>query len=593
MRSTGVTMRDSTSAGLGARPGDRHVHHGDPDLRLFLPRSGEERERPEAQGCRDQQRGELAVEEGVGDAPGEADAHAQRSADRRAVAQPDGVEDDALAGFEAGADLGLPAGDGAGGDPAEARLAVRHHEDAREAAALEDGFARERAERGSAVADGQHESREEAGAQPRGRAQVGPHLEPVGGRDRPPGRSSAPRPDTGAGLSVHGRRSPRDPGFKEAASSASSVATQLEAAVPFDLDQGGARRYDVAHVDGHGRDAAGEGRAQDRVGQVVLGALPRRPGGGRARRRRPPARGGRGSLLEQRLGASLVRPPRPSARPRPPATADRSAAASRRTTTVPAATRSPSRWGTSTTEAETRAARAARCRARTMPGTAASPPSTADDGRGDDRARPAPSRLQRPRRPTSASPRDTPQEGRRQQRASARPDRRAGNPEPAVMAQGLDRIVCSSLDSRRAITWGRSAGWRSRPAVARSPPPTARSSAASAMAVAAAARSSRSSAARLAASVSSSSVRVARPAWRRSCSDAQRLAPVLRPARRRGPLLASGLGATVGGRGFEADLVRRGPRVLLGGAQLGLAPRPRAGPGSGRARSSARPTPTA
>ena len=215
-----------------------------------------------------------------------------------------------------------------------------------------------------------------------------------GSWDRPPGRSTAPRPDTGAACPSTAtlRLEARAQGWRRARRRGSP---ELEAAVPFDLDQGGSGRDDVAHVDGQGRDAAGEGRPQDRVGQAVLGALPRRLGRGRARRRVLLLAGCRRSLLAAATRRVAVRPPPPSARPRLAATADRSAVASRRTTTAPAATRSPSRWGTSTTEAETRAARAARCRARTTPGTASLRPRLVRRPRSRPRGA-APSRLQRP-----------------------------------------------------------------------------------------------------------------------------------------------------------------------------------------------------
>ena len=48
---------------LGARPRHHDVHHRHADLRLLLAGSGEEGERPEAEGGRDDERGELAVEE--------------------------------------------------------------------------------------------------------------------------------------------------------------------------------------------------------------------------------------------------------------------------------------------------------------------------------------------------------------------------------------------------------------------------------------------------------------------------------------------------------------------------------------------------
>ena len=66
--------------GLGARPGHHHVDHRHADLRLLLAGSGEERERPEAERGPDDERRELAVEEGVGDLARESDAHAAISA---------------------------------------------------------------------------------------------------------------------------------------------------------------------------------------------------------------------------------------------------------------------------------------------------------------------------------------------------------------------------------------------------------------------------------------------------------------------------------------------------------------------------------
>src|SRR5262245_4296885 len=52
--------------GFGSGPAHGDVDHRHPDLRLFLPRRGDERERAEAEGCYDQQRRELAGQEYAG-----------------------------------------------------------------------------------------------------------------------------------------------------------------------------------------------------------------------------------------------------------------------------------------------------------------------------------------------------------------------------------------------------------------------------------------------------------------------------------------------------------------------------------------------
>ena len=97
---------------LRARPRHHDVHHRHADLRLLLAGGGEEGESPEAEGGRDDERSELAVEEGAGDLAREADLHGYppllcrsesgvaRSpllVDGSAVREPGRVEDDALA----------------------------------------------------------------------------------------------------------------------------------------------------------------------------------------------------------------------------------------------------------------------------------------------------------------------------------------------------------------------------------------------------------------------------------------------------------------------------------------------------------------
>ncbi len=71
------------------------------------------------------ERRELAVQEGVGDLAREADVHGLPGLlHGGAVREAGRVEDDALAGLDAGPDLDRVAVAGAGGHPAEARLAV-------------------------------------------------------------------------------------------------------------------------------------------------------------------------------------------------------------------------------------------------------------------------------------------------------------------------------------------------------------------------------------------------------------------------------------------------------------------------------------
>ena len=92
---------------LGARPRHHDVHHRHADLRLLLAGRGEERERPEAERGRDEERRELAVEEGVGDRAREAERASASSLSLTGApsASPAGIEDDALARLDAGADL--------------------------------------------------------------------------------------------------------------------------------------------------------------------------------------------------------------------------------------------------------------------------------------------------------------------------------------------------------------------------------------------------------------------------------------------------------------------------------------------------------
>jgi len=66
-------------AGFRPRPGDHYVDHGDADLRFLLARGRHEGEHAGGEGRADEQRRQLAVDEGLGDPPGESKFHGRPS----------------------------------------------------------------------------------------------------------------------------------------------------------------------------------------------------------------------------------------------------------------------------------------------------------------------------------------------------------------------------------------------------------------------------------------------------------------------------------------------------------------------------------
>ena len=257
----GATIAALDLGRLGARPGDHHVHHRHADLRLLLARGGDEGDRPEAEGDAMIRSGVSLLSRKawatrpanptriVSAPPRESPARRRPAhADRRAVHEAGGLEDDALARLDARR--------GSRRCRRRARRAATQrrralpsldHEQAGEAAALEDRRGGDAEARVGGRTPGTRSRAKRPARRPGADGQVRLHLEPVGGRVAGRGDRGDRRRRAGAGWPSHEgldlRARPQGRGDLGLHGGA-----QLEAALALDLDQRHPGVHDVAEV---------------------------------------------------------------------------------------------------------------------------------------------------------------------------------------------------------------------------------------------------------------------------------------------------------------------------------------------------------